>query len=172
MKNSTLSITLTAIISALYCALTVALYPLSYGPIQFRVSEALCILPLFIPQAIVGLSIGCFLSNIFSTAGPLDMLFGTIATLLACIVSFIAGKHLKNTFLKLFIAVISPTIFNAFIVPFAILSVTEITQIYFVTALWVGLGELGVMTILGIPLYFALKPVAKKLFLIFTKTEK
>lgn len=163
MKNTTLSIVYTATIAALYCALTLAVYPLSYGPLQFRISEALCILPLFMPQAVVGLTLGCFLSNIFSTAGPLDMLFGTLATLIASIVSYIAGRTFKKTFPSLLVGVLSPTLFNAFIVPFAILTLTEISQTYFITALWVGVGELAVLCALGVPLYFAFKPIAKKL---------
>lgn len=163
MKNTTLSIVYTATIAALYCALTLAVYPLSYGPLQFRISEALCILPLFMPQAVVGLTLGCFLSNIFSTAGPLDMLFGTLATLIASIVSYIAGRTFKKTFPSLLVGVLSPTLFNAFIVPFAILTLTEISQTYFITALWVGVGELAVLCTLGVPLYFAFKPIAKKL---------
>ncbi|MBO5222999.1 MAG: QueT transporter family protein [Clostridia bacterium] len=163
MKNKTLSITYTAIIAALYCALTLALYPFSYGPMQFRVSEALCILPLFFPQSVVGLTVGCFLSNIFSTAGPLDMVLGTLATLIAALVSYVAGKYIKNTFLRLIIGVLSPTLFNAFIIPFAILSITEIMQTYFITAMWIGIGELVVLVVLGIPLYFALYPISNKL---------
>ena len=163
MKNKTLSIVYTALIGALYCALTVALYPISYGPLQFRVSEALCILPLFMPQSVIGLTVGCFIANIFSSAGPLDMLFGTFATLLASIVSFLAGKYIKTTWIKLVIGVLSPTVFNAFIVPFAILTMTEIAQSYFITALWVGVGELGVLLLLGIPFYFAFKPLYEKL---------
>ena len=163
MKNKTLSIVYTALIGALYCALTVALYPISYGPMQFRVSEALCILPLFMPQSVIGLTIGCFISNIFSSAGPLDMIFGTMATLFAAIVSYIAGKNIKNTALKLVVGVLSPTIFNALLVPIAILGISQITQAYFTYALWVGLGELGVLTILGIPFYFAFRPIYKKL---------
>ena len=162
MKNKTLSLVYTALIAALYCALTVALYPISYGPLQFRVSEALCILPLFMPQSVVGLTVGCFIANIFSSAGPLDMIFGTSATLIAALTSYIAGKYIKNVPLKLVIGVLSPTLFNAFIVPFAILSVTEIAESYFITALWVGVGELGVLTILGIPFYFAFKPVYER----------
>ena len=162
MKNTTLSIVYTALIAALYCALTVALYPISYGPLQFRVSEALCILPLFMPQSVIGLTVGCFIANIFSSAGPLDMLFGTLATLIAAILSSIAGKYLKNTVLKLIVGVLSPTLFNAFIVPFAILTVTEIMESYFITALWVGIGELGVLALLGVPFYFAFKPIYEK----------
>ena len=163
MKNKTLSIVYSATIAALYCALTLAVYPLSYGPLQFRISEALCILPLFMPQSVIGLTVGCFLSNIFSTAGPLDMIFGTLATLIASIVSYLGGKYIKNTALKIIVGILSPTIFNAIIVPFAILAMTDLSQMYFITALWIGVGELTVLTTLGIPLYFSFRPIAKKL---------
>ena len=163
MKNKTLSTVYSATIAALYCALTLAVYPLSYGPLQFRISEALCILPLFMPQSVIGLTVGCFLSNIFSTAGPLDMVFGTLATLIASIVSYLGGKYIKNTALKIIVGILSPTIFNAIIVPFAILAMTDLTQMYFITALWIGVGELTVLTTLGIPLCFSFRPIAKKL---------
>ncbi|MBE5731982.1 MAG: QueT transporter family protein [Clostridiales bacterium] len=163
MKNKTLSIVYSATIAALYCALTLAVYPLSYGPLQFRISEALCILPLFMPQSVIGLTVGCFLSNIFSTAGPLDMVFGTLATLIASIVSYIGGRYIKNTPCKLLVGILSPTLFNALIVPFAILAMTDLSQMYFITALWIGVGELAVLTALGIPLYFSFKPIAEKL---------
>lgn len=74
-----------AMIAAIYTVLTLlaALWGLAYGPVQFRFSEALTILPVFTPAAIPGLTVGCLLSNIFSGYGIYDMVFGTLATLLA-----------------------------------------------------------------------------------------
>ncbi len=72
-----------ALIAALYAVLTLAVAPLSYGPIQCRVSEALTVLPLFSQAAIPGLFIGCFLANLMGPNGFLDVINGSICTLLA-----------------------------------------------------------------------------------------
>lgn len=80
---STRSLCLSAIIAALYAALTLCLPALSYGAVQCRLSEALTLLPMVLPQAVPGLAIGCLVSNLLSPVGLWDALFGTLATLLA-----------------------------------------------------------------------------------------
>ena len=82
-----------AMIAAIYTVLTLlaATMNLAYGPVQFRFSEALTILPMFTPAAVPGLTIGCLLSNIFSGYGAADMIFGTLATLLAAISTDVAN---------------------------------------------------------------------------------
>ena len=69
------------LIAAAYLALTLVLAPISYGPIQFRVSEALTLLPLIFPQAVPGLFIGCLLANIFGGYGAIDIICGSAAPL-------------------------------------------------------------------------------------------
>ena len=141
----------TAVISALYATLTLAVYPISYGPIQFRISEALTILPLFFAEAIPGLAIGCFIANI--PMGIWDMVIGTTATLLASI----ATRYLK----KIYLGVIPPVVFNAFLIPVVFLTMPEITEPYWFSVLTVGLGELVSVVALGVPLYFALTKLKK-----------
>ena len=77
-----------AVIAAIYVALTMAFQPISFGPVQFRISEALCILPFFTPAAIPGLFVGCFLSNLFCGAAGLDIVFGSLATLIGAVGSY------------------------------------------------------------------------------------
>lgn len=74
-----------AVIAALYAALSLfsSVFGIAYGPIQCRFSEALTVLPFFLPEAIPGLFIGCLVTNLMSTVGPLDMVLGSMATLLA-----------------------------------------------------------------------------------------
>lgn len=74
-----------AVIAALYAAMTylAGLFNLAYGPVQFRFSEALTLLPFLLPEAVPGLFAGCLLSNLLSPYGPLDVVVGTLATLLA-----------------------------------------------------------------------------------------
>ncbi len=82
---NTRSLCISAIIAALYAALTLCLPVLSYGALQCRLSEALALLPLVLPQAVPGLAVGCLVSNLLSPVGVWDVLFGTLATLLAAL---------------------------------------------------------------------------------------
>ena len=89
MKKNTALVVRGGVIAALYAGLTLisSALGLSFGPIQFRFSEALCVLPVFFPEAIPALTIGCFISNLASPFGLADIVFGTAATLLSCLVS-------------------------------------------------------------------------------------
>ena len=82
---TTRSVCLSAMIAALYAALTLLLAPISYGAIQCRISEAMTLLPLLLPQAVPGLAVGCLVANLLSPVAIWDVLFGTLATLLAAI---------------------------------------------------------------------------------------
>lgn len=79
---TTRSLCISAVIAALYAALTILLAPISYGNIQCRVSEALTLLPILLPQAIPGLFVGCLIANLY-TGMLTDIIFGALATLLA-----------------------------------------------------------------------------------------
>lgn len=89
MHFSTKSLTRAAIIAAAYCALSLVSSALSlaYGPVQLRFSEALCVLPFLMPEAVWGLFVGCLLTNVLSPYGLLDLIFGSAATLLAALLS-------------------------------------------------------------------------------------
>lgn len=108
-KTTTLYLTRGSLVAALYVALTyaAALFGLSSGAIQFRISEALSILPIFIPEAIPGLTIGCLIANLVSGSVVWDILFGTIATLLGALGARAIGRIAKN---KIWLATL-PTIF-------------------------------------------------------------
>lgn len=132
-------------VAALYFMLTAAFSPISFGPIQFRLSECLCVLPLILPEAAIGLTLGCFISNMmFST--PIDALFGTIATAISAFLTLIAGKYIKKHGLAFFFGCLSPAIFNGILVPFGILAQTSSGeayswQAYFATACEIALCE-------------------------------
>lgn len=79
------SLCLSAAIAAVYAVLTLSLPVLSYGPVQLRLAEALTVLAWFCPEAIPGLTLGCFLSNLLGSPYVLDWVFGTLATLLAAL---------------------------------------------------------------------------------------
>ena len=82
-----------AMIAAIYVALTMLFAPISFGPVQFRISEALCILPFFTPAAVPGLAVGCLLANIFCGAMMPDIIFGTLATLIGAAGSYALRKN-------------------------------------------------------------------------------
>ena len=89
MKNKgTLFLVQAALIAAVYVVLTLVFAPFSYGEIQVRISEALTILPFFTPAAIPGLFVGCILANLLGGAIPLDIAFGSIATLIGAVFTY------------------------------------------------------------------------------------
>lgn len=159
MKSYVKKITVTAAIAALYAVLTIAFAPISFPAVQFRVSEALTILPLFFPEAIFGLTIGCFIANIFGN-GVIDMVFGTLASFIAAVLTFFAGRS-RKTALKLSLGLVPPVLVNALVVPFTFLAATELKEAYWISALQVGFGQLVVVCVLGIPLYFAVRRLIK-----------
>ena len=143
-------------IAALYVALTyVAMaFGLSSGVIQFRISEALCILPIFMPEAIPGLTVGCFLANLLTGCAPWDVVFGTVATLIGAVGAYLIGKKLPA-----WVATLPTVLANAIIVPFVLLYVYEAEGTYLFFMATVGLGELVCATGLGTLLASALKKV-------------
>ncbi len=77
---------------ALFAVLCAALAPISYGEVQFRISEALTILPLLMPEAVPGLFVGCLIANLIGGAGILDIVFGSLATLIAGLLTYAMRK--------------------------------------------------------------------------------
>ena len=86
-KFTTRQIAVAGLIAAVYTVMSLfsSVFGLTYGPIQCRFSEALTVLPFFLPEAIPGLFIGCLVTNLMSTVGPLDIIFGSLATLIAAL---------------------------------------------------------------------------------------
>lgn len=162
-------LTQSAMIAAIYAVLTLlaAAVNLAYGPIQFRFSEALTLLPIFTPAAIPGLALGCLISNIWSGYGVADMIFGTLATLLAAVVT----RMLRNIRYKNvpWLAPLPPVLFNAVIVGLEIAVLSPggfIWAGFFSAALSVGAGELVICYALGLPFAAALEKtgVSAKIF--------
>ena len=164
MKNTkAIKITQTAIIAAMYAALTYAQSFLLPGTttaaVQFRASEALNVLALFTPAAIPGLTLGCIISNLYSIGQglPLDMIFGSLATLGATVcIYFLRNAKIKN---YPFPAMLMPALWNGVIVGWEIEYFFIEGGFHFSSFLvqggLVALGELGVMFTLGTALYFA-----------------
>ncbi len=160
-RKTTVTIARAATIAAVYVTLTLLIYPIAFSGMQLRISEAMTLLPLLFPEAAIGLTIGCFISNIFGN-GILDMIFGTLATCLSSVITMTIGKKIKNEKLKVFLGALPPVLINAFIVPFTFLALSELTELYFLNVLSVGIGQAIVVYGLGIPLYYTIKHTIKK----------
>ena len=151
--NLTRKLTAAAIVAAAYAALTIVLAPISYGAIQFRVSEALTVLPFFLPCTVWGLWIGCILANLY-TGSVLDIVFGSLATLLAALLTARFGRK-GNTVGNRLLGCLMPVLFNAVIVGavltwgYQIQSFPSPIASYAFNALTVGIGEAGVLYLIG-----------------------
>jgi uncharacterized membrane protein len=152
-----------ATIGAIYAALTLAFAPISFGHniFQLRISEALTILPYFTPAAIPGLFVGCIVANIIGGFGILDIVFGSLATLGAALLSYKLRKY------KILVPV-PPVILNAIIVGsylyYIFLRIAEmnIQSIGIIGVMgWVGLGEILACYALGYPLLLLLERYRK-----------
>ena len=145
------SLCLSASIAALYAALTLALPAFSYGAVQMRVAEALTLLPALLPQAVPGLTLGCLIANLFNPMGatPYDVVFGTLATLVAALLT----RRMRG---PLWVRALPPVVVNAVVVGLVL------TYAYGIDALWlnmltVGLGQAAACYALGLPLMKLLK---------------
>ena len=147
-----------AIIAALYAVLThmqnILLPGSASMAIQFRVSEALCILAFFTPAAIYGLAVGCLVFNVTSAAAlPLDFLVGSLATLIACWYMW----HTRKLMVKGYplVGMLMPALFNALLVGWEL--TVYIGGGFLMNAIYVAIGEAAVLLTLGTALYFAMK---------------
>lgn len=145
MSNTTKKIAIGAVIAAVYAAVTVAVAPLSYGMMQLRISEALTILPAFTPLAIPGLFIGCIISNLLSPVGIIDIVLGSLASLIAAYGSY---KLRDNRWL----VPLPPVICNALIVGPMLYYFYGVPASLLACILWVAAGEAVVCYGIGMPL--------------------
>lgn len=145
-RFSVRSLCMAAIIAALYAALTLGFQAISYGAVQFRVSEAMTLLPVLFPEAVPGLAVGCLISNLFNPMGATiyDVVFGTLATLLAAVLT----HRIKGS---IWLRALPPVLCNAVIIGLVL------TYAYGIDLLWmnmltVGIGQAVVCYGLGVPL--------------------
>ena len=159
MKSKTLFTCHAAIIAAMYVALALisTSFGMSSGVIQCRLSEALCILPVFTPAAVPGVTVGCLITNLVSGCNWLDILFGTAATLIGAL-----GTRALRKFRML--APLPPIVANTLIIPFVLkyaYNVGDALPFIFVT---VGAGEIISAGLFGYILMAAVWPIRTKLF--------
>lgn len=142
-----------AVVAALYAALTYATFFSASGVIQFRIAEALCILPIFMPEAIGGLFVGCIISNLLS-GSVWDIIFGSIATLIGAIGAYLL-RSLPDKLLWL--ATLPTIVSNAVIVPFVLMYAYGAEEAYGFMLCTVGIGEVVCAGIGGCVLLYALR---------------
>ncbi|MEG1922980.1 MAG: QueT transporter family protein [Clostridia bacterium] len=149
MKKTTIKlICINATIASLYFVLTVFTQTIAFGPIQLRLGEALTILPCLIPSSYIGLSIGCLISNIMSPYGIWDMIFGTIITFIAGILT----SKIKDPKL----AALPPILLNAFFLPILWLF-NSANAIYIINVLTTALSQAVILYLIGVPFYYLTK---------------
>ena len=147
-----------ALIAAVYVALVLLFKPISFGAIQFRIAEALCVLPFFSLSAVPGLALGCLLGNFFSGAAMPDVSVGTFATRLAAILSY------KLRTVSKWLVCLPPILANAVIVPFVLQYAYGVTDGYFFLFATVGIGEILAVGVLGNVLLLALEGKKELIF--------
>ena len=152
-----------ALIAALYVILTYlsSVFGLASGVIQLRISEMLCILPIFFPEAIAGLFIGCFISNIIAGGVIWDIIFGSIATLIGAVGAYLLRALPKKL---IWLATLPTVLANAVIVPFVLILAYGAPEGYFFIMLTVAIGEILSAGVLGTAFYYSVrKPIEKGL---------
>lgn len=159
MKNkSVLFMVHAAMIAAIYVVLTILFRPFSFGEIQVRIAEALTVLPVFTPAAIPGLFIGCLIGNILGGAILPDIVFGSLATLIGAMLTYVLRKQSR------YLAVLPPILSNTLIIPFVLRYAYGVNLPIYWMMLTVGVGEVLSCGVLGIILHSALQKYKYKIF--------
>lgn len=170
-KSNVQFIVKSALIAALYAVLTLALGPISFGNmgIEFRISEALTILPIFTFSAVPGLFCGCIIANLigmaFSTLGIVDVVFGSLATLIAALLTYFLRKiTIKGL---PFLSLLAPVIMNAIIIGLELKIILPDVFPSFLYAFYIiGIGEVISVFLIGVPLFYIInKTKALKTYL-------
>ena len=151
-KLTTAQIALNGIVAGLYAAITILTASFAYGNIQFRIAEALCVLVVLDPSLTIGLTLGCLIANLFSTVSALDIIIGTAATLIACLIA----KNIRP-------ALLVPV---PFVLANAVLVGAMLAWVLAPESFWlsfpifgaeVAAGEIAVFYLLGVPLLLYLR---------------
>ena len=157
INKKTLFITEAAVIAAIYTVLVVIFVPISFGPLQVRIAEALTILPFFTPAAIPGVTIGCFLSGLLTLADPLDIVFGSLATLIAATLSYLLRRNK-------YLVPIPPIVANAIVIPWILRYAYDLPDSIPFMMMTVGFGEVLSAGVMGLVLLLALEKVKHVVF--------
>ena len=177
-KTNAYTLCMAGIIAAIYVALTLAFAPISFGPVQFRISEMLCVLPAFTIAGVPGVAIGCLLANLWAGAMLPDVIFGTLATLIGAAGTYwlCNGKGMAvsansedaaSNGVDLFFllrAALPPIVSNAVIIPLVLKYAYHMEDAVWFMVLTVGAGEVLAVGVLGGVLLRVLKRYRAVLF--------
>jgi uncharacterized membrane protein len=141
-----------SVIAALYAVVTIVFAPLSYGLTQVRISEALTVLPFIFPESVMGLFLGCFIANIYGGLGIIDVVFGSLATLIAA--------YLTSKMPSPLLAPLPPVLVNAVMIAYVLYYTLGYPLLP--SMLYVGLGQFLSCYLIGLPLLFLLKKYLPK----------
>jgi uncharacterized membrane protein len=150
-KSQTVLLCRAGIVAALYAGLTMAFGSLAYGPLQIRPAEALCILPLFFPETIPGLFIGCIISNLLANAVIWDIVLGSLATLIAAVLTYKLGKK------HFLLAALFPVLSNTLVIPPVLAYIYNVPDAMWIIYLSLFAGEVISCYGLGYILHRVLK---------------
>lgn len=157
MNKKVKNITLAAMIAACYVVITYIFAFCASGTIQVRVAEALCVLPCFTPAAIPGVTLGCLISNILTGCMPYDVLFGTLATLIGAVFTYLLRKHK-------YLSVIPPIVSNTIVIPQVLKYVYQAEESVPFLTLTIFAGEFISIAVLGSILIKVLEKHSERLF--------
>ena len=141
-ENKTRNLVYGALIAAIYIVLTMMFRPISFGPIQFRISEVLCVLPYFTPAAVPGVFIGCLISNMLGGAMLMDIVFGSLATLIGAVGSWLVRRNR-------YLVSVPPILSNMLIIPWVLKFAYGSEDLFCYMMVTVGIGEIVASGVLG-----------------------
>lgn len=155
-KLTTKQIALSGVTAGLYVGITILTSSFAYGNIQFRIADAMCLLVCLEPSLTLGLTLGCLIANLFSTVSALDIIIGTAATLLGCLLTM----RCKNTWLLPIPTILSNAALVGAMLSWVLMPQELFWQGFAIMGGEVALGETAVLYALGVPLYLYMKKSA------------
>lgn len=158
------------LVTALYVVITLAFSFMSYGMVQFRISEILILLCFFNKDHIISLTMGCLLANIFSSLGPIDVVVGTSATLISAFLIYKFRKTEGKNFIRLILCSLFPVVINGIFVGAELKFVSNLP--FWSSAAYVALGEFVCITVVGTILVKAMSQNKQIMKIIMAGTEK
>jgi uncharacterized membrane protein len=153
-KFTTEQLVKSAMLAALYVVVTLAFEPISYGQVQFRISEVLVLFAFLDPMYVVGLTLGCGIANMFSPLGIMDVIFGTSATFIALMLIVQTRKRLGFNVKSLFVASLWPALVNGIIIGIELNYLFQLPLL--ASMIYVAAGEVVVVSIVGVLFFKAI----------------
>ena len=158
-KFDTKQLTLAALVAALYAVLSYfgSIFGLTYGPVQFRFAEALCVLPFLFPATAPGLFVGCLIANLLSPYGLVDVIFGSLATLIG---ATLATKMPNKWLAPLPTVLANGVIIGAMIAWYEVGFSAAFPTMFLLNGIWIAIGEIGACYVLGMILLNTLPKIS------------